>query len=336
MSPDDKKAAVLSLLVPVAILFAILRARREPLWAEAFRRLRTNRVAAVSAIVMGLYVAVGVVDGIGWKVPGEIGSHTLVDTIFKKPSEATYSAPLARRTSEVTPKPLVAPGTHLLGTDGVGDDVLYRTVKGVRTACLIGTLTLVISTPLAIVFGLIAGYYGKAVDDAVQYTYTVFASIPDVLLLTAIVLVLDRGVVSISVALGVTSWVGLCRLVRGETLRHRDREYVRAAKALGASPARIMGKHILPNLLPVVIISLTLAFSGTVLAESILSYLGVGLPPDAPSWGNMINGARDELTRDPVVWWNITAAAGALLVLVLALNLLADALRDAIDPRLRS
>ena len=336
MSPDDKKAAVLSLLIPFAIVVAIVRARREPLWAEAFRRLRTNKVAMVSAVVLSVYALLGVVDGIGWQEPGKIGSQTLIDRVFAKPSEATYSAPLAQRTSEVKPKPLLAPGSHLLGTDGVGDDVLYRIVKGVRTACLIGTLTLVIAAPLAIILGLVAGYYGKVVDDAVQYTYTVFASVPDVLLLTAIVLVLGRGVVPICIALGVTSWIGLCRLVRGETLRHRDREYVRAAKALGASPARIMGRHILPNLLPVVIISLTLAFSSTVLAESILSYLGVGLKPDAPSWGNMINGARDELTRDPVVWWNIASAAGALLILVLALNLLADALRDAIDPRLRS
>jgi peptide/nickel transport system permease protein len=124
--------------------------------------------------------------------------------------------------------------------------------------------------------------------------------------------------------------------VRGETLKHREREYVRAAKALGVSPMRILARHILPNLLPLVIISITLGFSGLVLAESILSYLGIGVEAGTGSWGNMIDAARLELAREPVVWWNLAAASTALFLIVLAFNLFGDALRDALDPRLRS
>ncbi len=337
MNRSDLINAILSLLAPVLLVVAILRARKQPLWAEAFRRVRRNPVAMVAVVVLGLYTTVAVLDGIGWQVKGQINSQTLIDQAFAGvPSESTYSAPFAVRSSEVRPKPLVAPGRHVLGTDAIGADVLHRVLKGIRTAFIIGIGTLAITAPLAILLGLIAGYYGKTADDAIQYVYTVLSSIPDILLLIAIILVMGKGLLAMCVALGVTSWVGLCRLVRGETLRHRDREYVRAAKALGASPLSIMTRHILPNLLPVVIISLTLSFSGIVLYESVLSYLGVGLQADMPSWGNMIDGARAELTRDPVVWWNIAAAAGALLILVLSLNFLADALRDAIDPRLRS
>jgi peptide/nickel transport system permease protein len=149
-------------------------------------------------------------------------------------------------------------------------------------------------------------------------------------------LVFGRGLDKLCYALGITSWVGLCRLIRGETLKHRDREYVRAARALGVSSWRIMGRHILPNLLPTVIISVTLGFSGLVLSETILSYLGIGVDAGTGSWGNMIDAARLELARDPIIWWNLEGATSALFLLVLAFNLFGDALRDAIDPRLRS
>ena len=181
-----------------------------------------------------------------------------------------------------------------------------------------------------------AGYFGKRVDDGIQYVYTVANSVPDILLLISLVLVLGRGLMQICIALGITGWVGLCRLVRGETLKHRDREYVRAARALGVSNARIMIRHILPNLLPIVIISAVLGFSGLVLSETILTYLGVGVPPEMGSWGNMIDAARLELAREPAIWWQLTSASNALFLLVLSCNILGDALRDAVDPRLRS
>jgi peptide/nickel transport system permease protein len=323
--------------VPVVVVgllvAAVLRARREPLWAEAFRRLRRNRVAMVALCVIGIYGLIGFMDSIGWQ--RDDARVTVIDWLFQRPRERTYSAPLATMTTG-EPRPHKLLGRHLLGTDGVGDDVLYLTLKGVRTGLIVGGFTSLIVTPLALLFGMLAGYFGRRVDDVVQYIYTVLDSIPGILLLIALMMVLGRGLVQLCVALGVTSWVGLCRLMRGETLKHRDREYVRAARALGVGHARILARHILPNLLPVLIIQVTLGFSGLVLAEAILSYLQLGVEAGVGSWGNMIDAARMELAREPIIWWNLVSASTALFILVLAFNLFGDALRDAIDPRLRS
>jgi len=325
------------IVVVAALAFAIVRARRQPLWAEAYRRLWRNRRAMIALAVIGLYGAVAFLDSVGWRNSRAAPRKTVVDRIFERPKERTYSAPLATMTTgEPHPRPLQA--RHLLGTDGVGDDVLYLTLKGVRTAVIIGGLTSLIATPLALLFGMMAGYFGKTVDDAVQYLYTVLASIPGILLLIVLLMVMGRGLGKLCLALGVTYWVGLCRLSRGETLKHRDRDYVRAARALGVSHVRILFRHILPNLLPVVIISVTLGLSGLMLSEVILSYLKLGITPGSGvgSWVNMIDAARLELAREPVIWWNLVSASTALFLLVLALNVFGDALRDAIDPRLRS
>jgi peptide/nickel transport system permease protein len=326
---------LIPILVVAAVLFAVVRAGRQPLWAEAYRRIRRNRIALAALVVIGLYGLVGFLDSIGWRDARTAPRRTVIDRLFERPKERTYSAPLATMTTgEPTPHRLQA--RHLLGTDGVGDDVLYRTLKGCRTAIIIGGFTSLIVTPLALLMGMLAGYFGKRVDDAVQYLYTVLDSIPGILLLIALLLVLGRGLDKLCIALGITSWVGLCRLTRGETLKHRDREYVRAARALGVSHGRILLRHILPNLLPLVIISVTLGLSGLVLSETILSYLGLGVEAGVGSWGNMIDAARLELAREPIIWWNLVSASAALFILVLAFNVFGDALRDAIDPRLRS
>lgn len=346
---SDLYQNVLSNIVPFLIIglviYAIINARKQPLWAEAYRRLRKNKLAIGALCVVGLYVGVAVIDSIGWKNDKNAERRTILDRIFDArfqkdgalKRERTYSAPLGTKTfGEPNPRDLEFPGQHLLGTDGTGEDVLYMTLKGARTAIIVGGLTQLIVTPIALFFGMAAGYYGKRVDDGIQYVYTVLASVPSILLLIALLLVMGRGLVSLCVALGVTSWVGLCRLIRGETLKHRDREYVRAAKALGVSSGRILYRHVLPNLLPIVIISITLGVSGLILAEATLSYLQVGVEPGMGSWGNMIDAARQELAREPVIWWNLASAATAMFILVLAFNALGDALRDAIDPRLRS
>lgn len=322
------------IIIVALLVWVFLRSRREALWAEAYRRLGTNRVALGAVAILGIYGATVLFDSISWQAGRNADQVTVIDMIFKRPYEATYSAPLATNSLELHPRPLL--GRHLLGTDSVGEDVLYKTLKGFRTALIIGGFACLIAVPIALLFGLVAGYFGGWLDDAVQFLYTVFGSIPDILLIIALVLMIGKGLSSICIALGFTSWIQLCRIVRGETLKHRDREYVRAAKALGVSDMRILTKHILPNLLPAVIITVTLLFSTLVLYEAILAYLGVGVEADTGSWGNMINNARDELTRNPSVWWNITFAAIALLLMVLSLNVLADALRDAIDPRLRT
>ena len=326
-------------LIPAAavtiLAFAVARAKRAPLWAEAFRRLRRNRLARGALAVMCLYGMVGFLDSLSWRDAQAAPKRTVIDRLFQRSPERTYSAPLA---TETTGEPVSHPlqGKHVLGTDGVGEDTLYLTLKGCRTALIIGGLTSLIVTPLALLFGMLAGYFGKRVDDAVQYVYTVLDSMPWILLLIALLMVMGRGLVQLCIALGITSWVGLCRLARGETLKHRDRDYVRAARALGLGHGRILLCHILPNLLPVVIISVTLGFSELVLSEAVLTYLQLGVQAGVGSWGNMIDAARMELAREPVIWWNLLSASTALFILVLAFNVFGDALRDAIDPRLRS
>jgi peptide/nickel transport system permease protein len=250
------------------------------------------------------------------------------------------------------PAAFLAADYHVLGTDKVGQDVLYLALKGIRTALVIGTLTTLVTLPLAIGMGICAGYLRGVVDDVIQYVYTMLNSIPGVLLIAAAVLVLqvqiesrpelfptaaqraDVRLLFLCIILGLTSWTGLCRLLRGETLKLREMEFVQAAKAFGVSDARIMLKHILPNVMHVVIIAIVMDFSGLVLAEAVLSYVGVGVDPTMISYGSMINAARLEMGREPMVWWSLASAFGFMLVIVLAANLLADAIRDAFDPRM--
>ena len=241
---------------------------------------------------------------------------------------------------------------HVLGTDKVGQDVLYLALKGIRTALVIGTLTTLVMLPFAILFGIAAGYLRGWMDDLIQYVYTMLNSIPAVLLIAAAVLVLqvqldarpemfptaaqraDVRLLFLCIILGVTSWTGLCRLLRGESLKLREMEFVQAARAFGVSKTQIMARHILPNVLHVIIIAVVMDFSGLVLAEAVLSYVGVGVDPTMISYGTMINSARLEMGREPMVWWSLASAFGFMLVIVLAANLFADAIRDAFDPRI--
>jgi peptide/nickel transport system permease protein len=242
-----------------------------------------------------------------------------------------------------------APVYHIFGTDKVGQDVFYLSLKSIRTGLVIGTLTTLVMLPFALALGVMAGYFRGWVDDVIQYLYTTLNSIPGVLLIAAAVLVLqvhmdrlpdltlveraDLRLLFLCMILGITSWTSLCRLLRAETLKLREMDYVQAAEAFGVRPVRIMARHILPNVMHIVLITVTLEFSGLVLAEAVLAYVGVGVDPSMQSWGNMINGARLELARDPVVWWLLAAAFAFMFVLVLAANLFADAVRDAFDPR---
>lgn len=212
-------------------------------------------------------------------------------------------------------------GYHLFGTDKSGQDVFYIALKGARTGLVIGTLTTLIVTPFAIAAGILSGYFGGWVDDAIVYVYTTLSSIPDILLIAAAMLILqvgmkeeeaiitaDKRLVYLCIILGITSWTGLCRLIRAETLKLRELEYVQAADAFGISKLVIMLRHLMPNVLHIVLISVVLRFSGLVLAEAVLAYIGIGVDPSMQSWGNMINMARLELARDPAVWWSLMAA----------------------------
>jgi peptide/nickel transport system permease protein len=242
---------------------------------------------------------------------------------------------------------------HIFGTDQVGQDVFYKSLKSIRTGLVIGTLTTLVMLPFAALFGIMAGYFRGWVDDVIQYVYTTLSSIPGVLLIAAAILSLqvyiathpesftsateraDTRLLFLCLILGVTSWTGLCRLLRGETLKLREVDYIQAARALGASHLSVMARHILPNVMHIILITVVLDFSGLVLAEAVLSYVGVGVDPTMDSWGNMIVSARLEMAREPLVWWSLAAAFVFMFALVLAANLFSDAVRDAFDPRLR-
>ncbi len=246
----------------------------------------------------------------------------------------------------------LAPHYHVFGTDKVGQDVLYQTLKSVRTGLVIGALATLVMLPFALVLGVMAGYFKGWIDDLIQYFYTTLSSIPGVLLIAAAVLMMqvyiennaelfpttekraDVRLIALCVILGVTSWTGLCRLLRGEALKLREMEFIQAAHAFGVSHWRIMMRHIMPNVMHIVMIALVMDFSGLVLAEAVLSYVGVGVDPSMISFGTMINSARLEMAREPMVWWSLAAAFVFMLTLVLAANLFADAVRDAHDPRL--
>ena len=235
---------------------------------------------------------------------------------------------------------------HILGTGQIGQDIFYYAVKSIRTGLIIGILTTLFMMPIALFAGIAAGYFGGFVDDAIQYVYTTLSSIPGALLITASGLSMqtyianhpqyfksaDARLLALCFILGLTSWTSLCRLLRAEALKLREIDFVLAATALGSGPFRIIRKHLLPNVMHIVIITLVLDFSFLVLAEAVLSYVGVGVSPLTISWGNMINAARLELAREPVVWWPMFAAFSFMFTLVLASNLFADVVREAFDP----
>lgn len=243
------------------------------------------------------------------------------------------------------------PQYHIFGTDKVGTDIFYASVKSIRTGLIIGTLTTFITLPFAILFGALAGYFRGWVDDVIQYLYTTLSSVPAVLLIAAAVLTVDAALqrhegalelmaqrtdvrlLLLCCVLGLTSWTSLCRFIRGETLKMREEAFILASRALGLNSMQIIIKHIVPNLMHLILISIVLDFSGLVLAEAVLSYVGVGVDPSMFSWGNMINSARMEMGREPIIWWTLAGAFVLMFTLVLAANIFADGVRDAFDPK---
>ena len=221
-----------------------------------------------------------------------------------------------------------------LGGDKWGRDVLKKTIKGSETSIFVGLAAAAVATFLGTIFGAIAGYYGKWVDDAFNWFYSVFNAIPYLLLILAVAAVLQqKGTLTIILILGLTGWTGTFRLIRGEYLKHKAREYVQAADAIGASNARRMFVHIFPNVSHVVLVQLSIYTVGFIKAEVILSFLGFGVPVDVVSWGSMLNEAQNELILGK--WWQLAAAGTAMAILVTAFSLFTDALRDALDPKLK-
>jgi peptide/nickel transport system permease protein len=245
-------------------------------------------------------------------------------------------------------------GYHVFGTDITGNSVLMQTLKSIRTAFVIGSLATIATLPLAVVLGIMAGYFRGWVDEAIQYLYTVLSSIPNILLIAACVLMVqvfldknpdlfetgveraDLKLFLLCLVLGVTGWAGLARLLRAETLKLRELEYVQAAQSFGVGHAAVMKRHVFPNVAHLMLIVTVLEFSALILYEAVLSYVGVGVDSSMSSFGGMINLARNEMSRDPVVWWPFAAAFVFMVALVLAANLFADGVRDAFDPRSRA
>ena len=252
------------------------------------------------------------------------------------------------------PIAVLADGYHVFGTDRTGNDVLVQTLKSVRTAFVIGALATLATLPLAVVLGILAGYFRGWVDEVIQYLYTVLSSIPNILLIAALVLMVqvfldkhpelfetgleraDLKLFLLCAVLGLTGWAGLCRLLRAETLKLRELDFVQAAQAFGVGNVRVMSRHVFPNVAHLMLIVTVLDFSSLILYEAVLSYVGVGVDPSMNSFGGMINFARNEMSRDPVVWWSFAAAFSFMVTLVLAANLFADGVRDAFDPRSRT
>ncbi len=309
--------------------------RRNRMWNEAARELWRRRPVAL--VVIAIYVGIALLDSISWVGGVEAGedvvaahkAKSLIDRLFIDFQEKSYSAPFAS-VEFYDGTELRYASAHPFGTDILGRDVLYLTLKGARVALLIGGLTSFIAIPLALFFGVCGGYFGGRIDDFVFFLMSTLASMPGLLLLIALIMAMGRGTLSVCVALAITGWVGFCRITRGETLKLRELEYVQAARALGVSELRIIFRHVLPNLAHLIVITFVLMFSGLVLSEAVLSWLGIGVDG---SWGQMIDQARNELSRDPIIWWNISAAGATLFGLLLAVNFVGDAIRDILDPR---
>jgi ABC-type dipeptide/oligopeptide/nickel transport system permease subunit len=302
------------------------------LWTSIWRQLRRNKLAMFCLVIIVFYTLVAVyAEGVyrycSWKQ--------------LTPPYKTVN--FEHRFAKSSPQ-------HLLGTDSLGRDIFLQVVQGTRVAFTVGVFTSLIAIPIAVVLGALAGYFGKRVDDAIVWLYTVFDSIPGLLFIIAMVIVLrtavasshflqlatkivDPGLLSVCLGIGLTTWVGLCRLIRGEYIKHRDRQYVLAAKSLGASDWSIIFRHILPNVLHLVIISFSLRFPGAILTEVVLSYLGIGVQGE-PSWGLMISDSKVRLWQGQ--WAELGGATVAMFFIVLAFNLFGDALRDALDPKLRT
>jgi peptide/nickel transport system permease protein len=273
---------------------------------RAVAAMRRRRLVGVCCGIIALYVAIAGAGYLGW----------LPD--FQERVGGSYEPPswsLAR----------------ILGTDIFGRSVLYKVLVGTKTAITIGLVVTAISIPIGVLLGALSGYYGGKVDAAVVWLYSVVTSIPSILLIIGISYAAGKGLGSVCLALGLVGWVGLCRLIRGEVLKHKNREYVLAARLLGAGDARIILRHILPNVLHLPIVTASLTILGAIKSEVILTFLGVGIQ-NGDSWGTMIQDATGELAQG--IWWPLTGVTVAMFAIIYALNVVGDALRDALDPKL--
>lgn len=299
---------------PLAVTPASLPKGRS-LWADAWARMQRDRFAMLCLGIVAFYfiVAIGVKFGIIASSWGE-----------------TVPVP-AGEVKEYHP-PSFSDWRLWAGTDIFGRSVLMKTIYGCYISMTVGILSSLIAIPIGVVLGAAAGYFGGWIDDLITWFYTTISNIPTILLILSLSLILGKGLWAINIALGVSGWVGTCRLIRGEFMKHKERDYVQAARSLGAGNGRRIFIHILPNVFHIIIINFSFLFVGGIKTEVILSYLGLGVQ-GVPSWGTMIDEAKLELARG--VWWQLGSATIAMLIVVLALNVVGDALRDCLDPKLK-
>ena len=289
---------------------------KNTLWSDAWRRLKSDKVAMVCLFIVGFFTFLAIY--------GEI-IYQYYDYNDLKPNYQNIDLDKAYQSPSIN---------HLMGTDGLGRDVMSRLIQGTRIAYKVGIITSLIAIPIGVILGCFAGYFGKRVDDIIVWFYSTVASMPGLLFILAIAMIFKgQCLLGIYLGIGLTTWVGLCRLIRGEVLKHKEQTYVQAANVLGIGSSRIMFKHILPNISHIIIVTFTLRFPAAVGTEVIMSYLGIGVQNE-PSWGLMIESARMRLWQG--MWWEMTFVTIALFLLVLAFNLLGDSLRDALDPRLNN
>ncbi len=281
-------------------------AQSKSLFQYAISKIFRDKLSLIALSVVTIYFTVALLTSMG-----------ILASDWAKEVGPSYSPPSTQ---------------FLFGTDIFGQSVFLKTIKGVESAVAIGLATSVITIVIGTLFGMVAGYFGGKVDEIIVWFYTTFSSIPSIMLLVAIAYILGKGMTTVFISLGVTSWVSLCRVVRGEVMKHKDREYVHAATAIGAGHTRKLFHHILPNISHLLIINFSLTFEMAVKSEVILAFLGLGVQ-GRPSWGTMIDDSKLELSRG--VWWQLAAATFAMFFIVLAFNILGDALRDALDPKLK-
>ncbi len=328
------------------------------LWALAWRRLRRDRVAMIALGTVALFLCMLALSASGVIVADwedEVAA-SYAPPVFsaeaRRQGAATRAAHVALPANAFDPlaadiaalragvggvaisAPEPRQETLAFGADKWGHSIVKKTVKGAETSIVVGLAAAFLAVTLGTLFGAFAGYYGGAVDDLFNWFYSIFTSIPSILMILTVAAVLQqKGVTTIVLILGLTGWTGPFRLIRSEYIKHKGREYVMAAQAIGASDLRQMFSHILPNVSHVALVQMSILVVGFIKAEVILSFLGFGVPVGVVSWGSMLNEAQNELILGK--WWQITAAAGAMAVLVTAFSLFTDALRDALDPKLK-
>lgn len=302
MAIDDAITATLNMAEPQSIN------KGRSLWSDAFHRLKHDKVAVVSFVIIIAYLVLAALCATNVA----FSNYATVD------NSISYQAPSA---------------LHWLGTDIFGRDVMARAAHGTVTSLIIGFFGAALSILVGTVLGALAGYFGGKIDDTVVWFYTTVDTIPYILLVVAFSFVAGHGLHTLCLAIGLTSWVSHCRVIRSEFMKQRGREYVQGAQALGAGHLRRIFFHILPNTFHLALINFSLLFVSAIKSEVILSYLGLGVEPGTPSWGMMISDAKLELARG--VWWGLTGATIFMFFMVLTVTLFNDALRDALDPKLR-